>query len=103
MKLLLTIPGWLKSKYLIAGTAFVIWMLFFDRNDVSLQLKRINELNKLQQSEENMNRQIANTKKELELLKTNPSTLEKYAREKYMMKKDNEDLYIIDTTLSNKR
>lgn len=101
MKFLSTIQAWLKSKYLIAGTAFVIWMLFFDRNDVSLQLKRINELNKLQQSEKNMNRQIANTKKELELLKTNPSTLEKYAREKYMMKKDNEDLYIIDTTYKN--
>ena len=101
MKLVSTIPAWLKSKYLITGTAFVIWMLFFDRNDVSLQLKRINELNKLQQSEENMSRQIANTKKELELLKTNPSTLEKYAREKYMMKKDNEDLYIIDTTYKN--
>ena len=101
MKLLLTIPAWLKSKYLIAGTAFVIWMLFFDRNDVSLQLKRINGLNKLQQSEKNMTRQIANTKKELELLKTNPSTLEKYAREKYMMKKDNEDLYIIDITYKN--
>ncbi len=101
MKLLSTLPVWLKSKYLIASTAFVIWMLFFDRNDVSLQLKRINELNKLQQSEKNMNRQIANTKKELELLKTNPSTLEKYAREKYMMKKDNEDLYIIDTTYKN--
>ena len=101
MKLLSTVPAWLKSKYMIAGTAFVIWMLFFDRNDVSLQLKRINELNKLQQSEENMNMQIANTKKELELLKTNPSTLEKYAREKYMMKKDNEHLYIIDTTYRN--
>ena len=98
MKLLSTIPAWLKSKYLIASIAFVIWMLFFDRNDVSLQLKRINELNKLQQSEKNMNMLIANTKKELELLKTNPSTLEKYAREKYMMKKDNEDLYVIDTT-----
>ncbi len=98
MKPLSTIPAWLKSKYLIAGTAFVIWMLFFDRSDVSSQLKRINELNKLQQSEKNMNMLIANTKKELELLKTNPSTLEKYAREKYMMKKDNEDLYVIDTT-----
>ncbi len=105
MKLISTIPAWLKSKYMIASTAFLIWMLFFDKNDVSLQLKRINELNKLQQSEKNMNRQIANTKKELELLKTNPSTLEKYAREKYMMKKDNEDLYIIDTTFktSNRR
>ena len=101
MKLISIISAWLNSKYLIASTAFLIWMLFFDKNDVSLQLKRIYELNKLQQSEENMNRQIANTKKELELLKTNPSTLEKYAREKYMMKKDNEDLYIIDTTYKN--
>ena len=75
--------------------------VIFDRNDVSLQLKRIYELNKLQQSEKNMNTQIANTKKELELLKTNSSTLEKYAREKYMMKKDNEDLYIIDTSYKN--
>ena len=101
MKLISTIPAWLKSKYLITSTAFLIWMLFFDKNDVSLQLKRINELNKLQQSEKNMNTQIANTKKELELLKTSPSTLEKYAREKYMMKKDNEDLYIIDTAYKN--
>ena len=101
MKLLSTIPAWLKSKYLFTSAAFVIWMLFIDRNNVSLQLKRINELNKLQQSEKNMNTQIANTKKELELLKTNPSTLEKYAREKYMMKKDNEDLYIIDTAYKN--
>ena len=44
-----------------------------------------------------MDKQISDTKQELELLKTNPYTLEKYAREKYMMKKDNEDLYIIST------
>ena len=42
-----------------------------------------------------MDNQIADTKHELKLLKTNPETLEKYAREKFMMKKDNEDLYII--------
>jgi cell division protein FtsB len=44
-----------------------------------------------------MDKQISETKQELELLKTNSFTLEKYAREKYMMKKDNEDLYIIST------
>jgi cell division protein FtsB len=38
---------------------------------------------------------INDTRKESELLKTNPETLEKYAREKYLMKKDNEDLYIV--------
>jgi len=47
-----------------------------------------------------MANQIADTKHELELLKTNPETLEKYAREKYLMKKDNEDLFIITTDSS---
>lgn len=83
------------NKYLITGTAFAVWMMFFDRNDVPLQLSRIREVNKLEQNEKAMTLLIANTSKELEQLKTNPATLEKYAREKYLMKKDNEDLYII--------
>lgn len=85
----------LTNKYLITGIAFAVWMLFFDRNDIPLQIKRIGELNKLKQSEKNMTLQIDNTRKELEQLKTNPETLEKYARERYLMKKDNEDLYIV--------
>lgn len=91
------------NKYLITGIAFVVWMLFFDRNDISLQLKRVNELKKLQESEKVMDQQITDTKHELSLLKTNPETLEKYAREKYMMKKDNEDLFIITPDSSSIR
>lgn len=95
MNFLKHIPVWLKSKYLLTGLLFIVWMVFFDRNDITLQWKRIQELKQLQQSEEKMNDQIADTKKELNLLRTNPSTLEAYAREKFMMKRDNEDLYII--------
>ena len=91
------------NKYLITGIAFAAWMLFFDRNDITLQLKRVNELKKLQESEKVMDRQITDTKHELSLLKTNPETLEKYAREKYMMKKDNEDLFIIISDSSSIR
>jgi cell division protein FtsB len=83
------------NKYLISGIAFAVWMLFFDRNDLFLQVKRIRELHKLQESAELMTQRISNTQKELKLLKTNPETLEKYAREKYLMKKDNEDLFIV--------
>lgn len=83
------------NKYLITGIAFAIWMMFFDRNDFPLQISRIRELNKMEQNEKNMALKISNTQQELKLLKTNPQTLEKYAREKYMMKKDNEDLYIV--------
>jgi len=60
------IPTWLKSKYLITSIAFIVWMLFFDSDDVTLQLKRVKELKQLQQSEKNMNQRIADTKKELE-------------------------------------
>ena len=91
------------NKYLVTGIAFAIWMLFFDRNDITLQLKRVHELNKLEKSEKLMHKQIADTKQELDLLKTNPQTLEKYAREKYMMKKDNEDLFIITSDSSSTR
>ncbi len=90
--------SFIRNKYLIAGVAFITWMFFLDRNDFPTQWKRIQELKTLQQSEKNMDKQISDTKQELDLLKTNPSTLEKYAREKYMMKKDNEDLYIISAT-----
>lgn len=83
------------NKYLISGIAFAVWMMFFDTNDFPLQIRRLRELNKIEQNEKNMALQISNTQKELEMLKTNPETLEKYAREKYMMKKDNEDLYIV--------
>ena len=83
------------NKYIVTGTAFAIWMMFFDTNDFPLQIKRLRELNKLEQNQKNMAQLISNTQKELGLLKTNPETLEKYAREKYLMKKDNEDLYIV--------
>ena len=89
------IPRWLRNKYLITALGFLAWMCFVDRNDLPTQWKRVKELRTLQQSERAMDKQISDTKQELELLKTNPSTLEKYAREKYMMKRDNEDLFIV--------
>ncbi len=101
MKTIRQISSVLTNKFLIAGVAFCVWMFFVDRNDIPLQWKRITELKKLQQSEADLNSQISSTRQELELLKTNPNTLEKYAREKYMMKKDNEDLYIISKNITS--
>lgn len=97
MQLINRFPSWLKSKYLLTAAVFTTWMLFFDRDDVRLQYNRLNELNQLQVSERTINKQIEETRSELLMLKTNPATLEKYAREKYMMKKDNEDLFIINS------
>src|SRR6187551_1726469 len=97
MKLLHHIPSWLKNKYLLTGTAFLVWIFFFDPKDIPSSINRIETYGKLQKSEQHLTKQIAETNKDLDLLKTNPQTIEKYARENYMMKKDNEDLFIIKT------
>ena len=70
-------------------------MLFFDRNDFITQYSRTKELEKLQKSRQYYTSQISTEKQQLEHLKSNPATLEKYAREKYFMKRDNEELFII--------
>ena len=96
MKILTRIPSWLKSKYLLTGISFVVWMLFFDDRDfITTHFRQPLELKKLQQSEKYYQDEITATKNELERLKSNPSTIEKYAREKYLMKRDNEDLFLI--------
>ena len=103
MKLLSHIPSWLKNKYFLAFTVFAAIMLFFDKNDLITQSERISELRDLRQSKQYYQAQIAAESKELEQLKTNPATIEKYAREKYMMKKDNEDLFIISEKPEGKK
>jgi cell division protein DivIC len=96
MKLLAHIPSFLKNKYLLTGTGFVVWILFFDSRDlITSHFKERKELLNLEQSKKYYELQISATKRELEQLKTNPALLEKYAREKYLMKRDNEDLFRI--------
>jgi cell division protein DivIC len=96
MKILEQIPSWLKSKYLLTALGFAVWMLFFDDRDIiTTHFKHKKELRQLQQSKAYYQDQIALTKQELEALKANPATLEKYAREKYFMKRDNEDLFVM--------
>lgn len=94
MKLLRYIPAFLKNKYLLAGAGFLVLMFFFDSKDFAFTYGQMKKLKNLQQSEQHLSKQIDDTRKELDLLKTNAQTIEKYAREKYLMKKDNEDLFI---------
>lgn len=95
MKLLGRTFSLLKNKFLLATTAFVVWMLFFDRNDVFTQMERRGELNELKQSKQYFEKQIADNRRFSKDLQFNASAIEKYAREKYLMKRDNEDLFVI--------
>ena len=85
----------LKNKYLIATVLFLVWMLFFDHNNIFLHLQYRKELNELKTSKKYYQEQIEKTREEVELIKTNPQALEKVAREQYLMKKDNEDVFVV--------
>ena len=97
MKFINPVLNVLKNKYFIAGVGFIIWMLFFDPKDWGLISARNKKLKELKVSEQNLTVLIKDTKKELMLLKTDAASIEKYAREKFFMKKDNEDLFIVKT------
>jgi cell division protein DivIC len=94
--------SWLKNKYLLAGTFFIVWMFFFDPKDWGVAFEKNAKLKELQNSELHLSKTIMETRKELDQLKSNAQTIEKYAREKYLMKKDNEDLFIVSSAATSK-
>lgn len=91
----------LRNKYLITFAAFCLIIVFLDKNDLFTQLDRRNELRDLQQSKRYYTTRIAAERAALEALKNDPAALEKYAREKYLMKRDNEELFIISENPDN--
>ena len=98
MNILDHIPSWLRNKYVLTLIGFSVWMVFFDDRDViTTHFRQTGELAQLQASKAFYQKQIEQTKAELNQLKEDPMTLEKYAREKYLMKRDNEDLFVIDS------
>ena len=82
-------------KFAIAFLALLLWMLLFDANSVVDQWKRTEEIRALKQERNYYLEQMEITRKEQEQLFSNLDALERFARERYMMKRDNEDLFII--------
>lgn len=95
MKLPFHIPRFLLNKYLLSSVGFVVWVLFFDRNDFFIQRERRHELQALEKNKTYFIQQIAAERKFSDELKTNPAAIEKFAREQYKMKRDGEDLFLI--------
>ena len=91
------IPYWLKNRYAITLLFFLLWVLFIDQNNTITQYEYKKQLNELEREKVYFSDEIKKTRKELEELTSNPKSLEKFAREKYYMKKDNEEVFIFTT------
>ena len=85
----------LSNIYLIVFIIFLFWILFFDSNSILVNLKLQKEINQLKERKIELEEQISIDKKIISSLQ-NIDSLERYAREKLYMKKENEEIYIIE-------
>lgn len=81
--------------YALIGVFFVIWMIFLDTNSLLIYLNLEQKLDELQRQKAVLKNDIENDKKTLMLLNDSIQR-ERYARERYFMKRKNEDVYIIE-------
>ncbi|MEY2828632.1 MAG: hypothetical protein RIQ33_490 [Bacteroidota bacterium] len=90
------IPAPLRNIYLLSFIFFIVWMLFFDGNNFFNQLTTQKQLDKLNAQKHFFVKEIENVNQTRSALFTNPANLERFARERYLMKKSNEDLFLIE-------
>ena len=85
----------ISNKYIATTLLLFVWICFFDRNDLISEVKLVNKIHHLKAEKKYYEQQTDIAAEQLKELQTNPANLEKFAREKYLMKKDNEDVYVI--------
>jgi cell division protein FtsB len=90
------------NRYFLVSVGFIVWMLFFDQRDYFQQKASADELNKLETSAKYYNDEINNTKRQLDNLQNNGTSIEKFARERYFLKREGEEVYIFEDTSANK-
>lgn len=95
MKKLKKILPYIKNKYTLTFLAFAVWVSFFDKNDILSQMDLRKEVKKLETEKQYFVTEISKNKSDMKELMTNPKNLEKFAREKYLMKKDDEDVFVL--------
>ncbi len=89
------IPPLLRNFYVLSTLFFLAWLLFFDSNDIITQAKLSRKQAELEKTKSFYELKIEEVKSDREALLNNDDLLEKLAREKYFMKKENEDIFIV--------
>jgi len=81
--------------FAITSAIALFWMLFIDSNDITVQFRLWNELRELKAEKKYYQQKLKELEREKRVMMGNPALLEKFAREKYLMKKPKEDIFII--------
>ena len=85
----------IKNKFFITLVLFSVWMVFFDKNNVINQIELRKNLRQYQKEKQYYMQQIAADSEATYDLMSDSTHLEKFARERYFMKKDSEDVFLM--------
>ena len=85
----------LANKYLIAFMVFSVWMIFIDDNNLFFLRKNVNKLKEYRVEKAYFLEKIRKDSIHLQEMKANAKNLEKFAREEFLMKKKDEDIFLI--------
>ncbi|GAF01436.1 FtsB family cell division protein [Saccharicrinis fermentans] len=96
MKLpVINLPPLLKNKYILSLVVFGVWVTFFDQNNLWDRAKLSSRINQLEKQKHHYEVEIEQNERKLSEIKESPESLEKFAREQYLMKKKNEDIFVV--------
>ena len=90
----LEIYPYVKNKFIFTSLVFLVWMTFFDQNNFVDQVQDRMKLSDLEAHRDQLAKEIAQSNEDLKLLQNDQELLEKFARERYLMKKENEDIFV---------
>jgi len=89
------LPPIFRNFYFVTGICFLVWMTFLDENDLISRFKMVSKIRSLESEKKFYLEKITQVEKDRQELMTNKELLEKFAREKYLMKKESEDVFVI--------
>ncbi len=84
----------LRNKFVFTSLLFLVWMTFFDENSFISTIKNRMKMAELEAEKEHYLREIAESTADLKLLQNDKELLEKFARERYLMKKEDEEIFV---------
>jgi len=85
----------LRNKFVLTILVFGVWIVLFDQNNMLDRFSDMKTLKKIEKEKDYYQNKIKEDQKRIQELTSDKDDLEKFAREKYLMKKDNEDVFIV--------
>ncbi len=85
----------LRNKFVLTIFIFGVWILLFDQNNLLDRYHDVKKLKQIEQEKDYFINKIDEDQRRIKELESNRDNLEKFAREEYLMKKDDEDVFLV--------